>query len=348
MKVSDIVKIVNGEFIQNNSSGLEYEIVSINCLQEATEKEISFFYDTKYKEALGNTRSLYILTDNTKEYIQLCKSYNKNVIVVSNIRKSIIKVARLFYKEKKYDYEISSFAYISPSATIADRVYIAPYVYIGENTVIGEGSKILPFCFIGDECYIGKNCIIYPNVTIYSRVYIGNGVIINSGCVIGVDGFGFFRGEGNICEKFPHFGKVVIEDDVEIFANSCISRATFGTTVISRGTKIDSLVQIAHNVKIGDNTIIAAQTGISGHCNIGRNVTVAGQVGVIDHVKIGDNSIITAKSGIAKNIPPDSIYSGIHAIEQSIWKRLVVLLPKLPHLIQNLKTSSSRPGATDE
>ncbi len=334
MKLGEIVKIVNGRFINKNSAGLDYEITSINSLEEANENELSFFYDVRYKEHLKSTHSLNILIENKIEHLELCLQSDKNAIVVSDIKKSLVKIASIFYCKKKPKYQVSSFAYISDGVKLAEKVFIAPFVFLGENVEVDEGSVILPFSYIGDNCKIGRNCIIYSNVTLYSDVYVGNNVIINSGCVVGVDGFGFFKVEDKRNEKIPHFGRVVIEDDVEIFANTCIARATFGKTIISKGTKIDSLVQVAHNVKIGENTLIAAQTGIAGNCYIGKNVVLAGQVGIVDHIKVGDNAVITSKSGIAKNVPANSIYSGIPAIEHSLWKRLTVLLSKLPHILK--------------
>lgn len=334
MKLKEIVVLIKGRFIQNIPVDGEAEVTGINSLEEATENEISFFYDLRYSDKLKTSRSLNIVVPDDKTYLDLCFQSKKNVVVVENVKKSITKIAALFCTKTATEWSISSFANISANAQIDREVFIAPFVFIGNNVYIGKHTKIFPFTYIGDNCKIGNNCIIDPNVTIYSNVEIGNNVVIHSGCVIGVDGFGFFRDESGKNEKIPHLGKVIIEDDVEIFANCSIAKATFGKTIIKKGVKIDSLVHIAHNVKVMENTLIAAQTGISGNCVIGKNVILAGQVGVIDHITIGDNAIITAQSGIAKDVPADSIYSGAPAIPHSIWKRVSVLLPKLPELLK--------------
>lgn len=334
MKLKEIVSYLKGRFIQNSNIDDEIEIRGINSLEEATENEISFFYDPRYTDKLKDSHSVNIIVEDNKSYIDICSQYKKNVIIVENIKKSIRKVALLFCSKSLTEWSISSFASISAKSQIDREVFIAPFVFIGENVTIGKHTKIYPFTYIGNNCKIGNNCLIDPNVTIYSDVQIGNNVLIHSGCVIGVDGFGFYKDESGKNEKIPHLGKVVIEDDVEIFANCSIAKATFGTTTIKKGVKIDSLVHIAHNVKIMENTLIAAQTGIAGNCAIGKNVILAGQVGIIDHITVGDNAIVTAQSGVAKDIPANSTYSGSPAISHSVWKRISVLLPRLPELLR--------------
>ncbi len=342
MKLKEVIAVVKGRFIQNTNIDVELEIVGINSLEEATENEVSFFYDLRYSDKLANSRSPNIVIEDNKNFLDLCLHHKKNAILVDNVKKSVAKLAHIFSSRSITEWSISSFANISQNAQIDREVFIAPFVFVGNNVFIGKHTKIYPFTYIGDNCKIGNNCVIDSNVTIYDNVEIGNNVLIHSGTVIGVDGFSFYKDDSGRNEKIPHLGKVVIEDDVEIFSNCAIAKATFGRTVIKKGVKIDSLVHIAHNVKINENTLIAAQTGISGNCVIGKNVILAGQVGIIDHINIGDNAIITAQSGIAKDVPANSIYSGSPAIPHSIWKRINVLIPKLPQLmkINNQKQNS--------
>jgi UDP-3-O-[3-hydroxymyristoyl] glucosamine N-acyltransferase len=336
VKVRDIVLFLGGEFLQNNQYGLDYEISGVNSLEEAKIDEISFIYDLRYTRELKSSAAITVVTSKDENYIKVCKEASKNAIVVEDVKTCVVKLINLFHKPYEFGKGISQLAVVDKSAHIDETAYIAPFVVIESGVSVGQNSKILPFCFIGRNTKIGNNCVVYPHVTIYPDISIGDRVIIHSGCVIGVDGFGFFKDDkrGNV--KIPHIGRVVIEDDVEIFANVCIARGTFGSTYIKSGVKIDNFVHLAHNVSVGANTLIAAQTGISGNVRIGNNVILAGQVGVIDHLNIGDNAIVTAQSGVAKNIPSNSIYSGSPAIPHSIWKRLVVILERLPEVFKGL------------
>lgn len=232
-------------------------------------------------------------------------------------------------------------ACIHPGAVIGNDVSVGPYAVIGPDVRIGDGSVIGPCTVILAGCSIGGNCILYPNVTIMDRCTIGNRVIIHAGAVVGSDGFGFAPHDGAF-RKIPQIGSVVIGDDVEIGACTCIDRAAFGTTVIERGSKLDNLIQVAHNVRIGSNTVIAAQTGISGSTSIGSGVKLGGQAGLSGHLNIGDGASVGAQAGVTKDVPPGETVSGYPAKSHMKAMRLEAALRHLPELIQKVKDQEKR------
>lgn len=235
---------------------------------------------------------------------------------------------------------------VSPTAGVKGAE-ISAYVIVENNVSIGEGTIIYPFVYLGENVQIGRDCIIFPYVYVGSETIIGDKVTIYPGAVIGSDGFGFIR-EENGYKKIPQMGKVVIEDDCEIGANTCIDRSTIGETRVKKGTKLDNLIQIGHNVEIGENTVIAAQTGIAGSSRIGSWVMMGGQVGVADHLIIGDGAIITAKSGVTKSAPPGAVFSGQFARERSLFLKANSLFFRLPELYERLRKLEERVGKNDQ
>lgn len=231
------------------------------------------------------------------------------------------------------------------NVTLAKNVTIGAYSVIEDNVRIGAGTIIYAHCYIGRSVEIGENVLIYPNVSVREEVKIGNRVIIHSGCVVGSDGFGYERtGKGH--EKIPHIGNVILEDDVELGACVTVDRAKIAHTKIGRGTKIDNLVQIAHNVTIGENCIVASQCGISGSVKIGNNVAMGGQVGMVDHVEIGDNVMIAARAAIMKSVPANMIMWGIPARPLKKAKMIYALRDKLPEIYERLKALEKKIGKT--
>jgi UDP-3-O-[3-hydroxymyristoyl] glucosamine N-acyltransferase len=220
---------------------------------------------------------------------------------------------------------------------IGKDVTIYPFVYIGDDCVIGDGTTIYPHCFIGNSASIGAGSLIYPGVTIRERCIIGMRVIIHPGSVIGSDGFGFAK-DGTCYYKIPQVGIVQIDDDVEIGANNTIDRAAMGKTWIQRGVKTDNQVHIAHNVIVGEDTVVVAQVGISGSTRIGKRVTLAGQVGIVGHISIGDDAIVGAKTGVSGDVPPGQIVSGYPHMPHRDWLKASRTLPKLPEMRMTLKT----------
>ena len=259
------------------------------------------------------------------------------LIRVSSVRLAMARVLPLFDWHRRPSGRISRRASIGRNVEIGEGTEIMDFAYVGNNVRIGRNVLIYPHVYVGDNVEIGDDTILYPSVYVGERVSIGRGVIIHSGARIGADGFGYERSERG-WEKIPQIGRVVIEDDVEIGANSTIDRATIGETRIGRGTKIDNLVQIAHNVKVGENSMIVAQTGIAGSTRIGRWVILAGQVGVADHVHVPDGVIATAKTGLSGRLKPNTVYSsGLPQMERTTYLRVVAILRRLPELYGKIR-----------
>ncbi|MFO7985927.1 MAG: UDP-3-O-(3-hydroxymyristoyl)glucosamine N-acyltransferase [Desulfatiglandaceae bacterium] len=321
-----IAEMVGGDVIGDENT----VITGIAPLDTAAPSELSFFTDRRYQTALKACRAGALLT------FRKSREFDGPQVVVSDPRLAYAKVAGLFEVPLRRHPGVSDRAFVHHESGIGRDVSIYPGVYIEAGAEIGEGSTLFPGVFIGEGVKIGKRTLIYPNVAILRDCVVGNDVIIHPGTVIGSDGFGFV-GDGNQSVKVPQNGRVLIEDQVEIGANNCIDRATLGKTWIKRGTKTDNLVQIAHNVVIGEDTIIVAQVGISGSCTIGRGVIIGGQVGISDHMEVGDGAMIGSQSGIAKSIPAGEAVSGSPAISHRLWLKTSALTARLPQLYDRIK-----------
>lgn len=309
-------------------------IYRVSALDKAREGDLSFVDDEKRLPiAERSGASALILKEGWET--------EKNAIYVPNPRLALIKVLELFSPRKKPSPGVHPTAIIEQGVKLGEGVSVGAFCYIGANTELGNGTVIYPLCYIGENCKIGRNVLLYPRVTLYDNVEIGDNCIIHSGAVIGADGFGYVK-EGDKHLKIPHIGKVVVEEYVEIGANTTIDRATMGETRIGKGTKIDNLVQIAHNVEIGENSIIVAQVGISGSVKIGKNVTLAGQAGIADHIEIGDNATIAAQAGVIGDVPPNSVYSGYPARPHAQQMRVLALLQRLPDMFKTLEEVQKR------
>lgn len=331
MRLGEIAELINGEVIGDP----DIVITGISGIKEAQKGDITFVANPKYASLIKTTRASAIIT-----------SYNLNnsskpLIRTENPSLAFAKIVELAGPEKvKHPRDIHPTALIAEGVKLGNNVAIGPYVIIEEDVEIGEGSIIYAGSYVGYGARIGKNCLIYPNVSIRERVYIGNRVIIHSGTVIGSDGFGFATVKG-VQEKIPQIGTVVIEDDVEIGANVTIDRARFDKTLIGKGTKIDNLVQIAHNVIIGENSIIVAQTGISGSTTIGKGVILAGQSGIVGHISIGEGAIVAAQAGVTKSVPPNTKVSGYPARPHEVAKRVNACIQRLPLTYKKIKELES-------
>jgi UDP-3-O-[3-hydroxymyristoyl] glucosamine N-acyltransferase len=321
-----IAEIVGGEVLGDKG----FVITGINSLDDAEPSEISFLANRRYAAAIKKTRAGAILISRDDP------SFKGVKVLVSSPELSYAKVAAIFAPPLSRHPGVSKEAVIHENSLIGKDVSIYPLVYVGEGAEIGDETTIFPGVFIGERVKIGKRSLIYPNVTILRDCLIGNEVIIHSGTVIGDDGFGFVR-DGASSIKIPQTGIVQIDDNVEIGVNNCIDRAALGKTWIKRGVKTDNLVQIAHNVVIGEDSVIVAQAGISGSCHIGREVIIGGQVGIIDHIEIGDKAMIAAQSGIVKSIPPGEVVSGSPAISHRLNLKTSSLTTRLPEFNQRLR-----------
>lgn len=331
-KLKDIAKLIRGEVVGNG----EIVVSGICGIKEAKPGDITFVANSKYLSLLESTRASAIIT--SKEV----KRADRPIIRTENPSLAFAKLVALWVPAvEEHPQGISPKAVIGARVRLGADVAIQPFAVIEEDAQIGDRSVIYSGCHVGKRSRIGNDCLIYPNVSIRERVEIGHRVIIHSGTVIGSDGFGFATVQG-IHHKIPQIGTVLIEDDVEIGANVTIDRARFGTTVVGRGTKIDNLVQIAHNVQTGSHCILVAQSGISGSTKLGNNVVVAGQAGVVGHITIGDNVMVGAQAGVSKSVPPNTAVWGTPAKPLTKAKRVNASLQQLPQLYKAVQALQSK------
>jgi UDP-3-O-[3-hydroxymyristoyl] glucosamine N-acyltransferase len=331
LSVKEIADRVGGKVL-----GDDRVVVSgINSLAEACPGQISFFADPRFKELLKSTKASAILLSESNPLFKGAQ------IIVRNPALAYAKVAALFASPVSRLAGISKRAFIAETASLGENVCIYPLAYVGEKAVIGDHTVLFPGVFVGERARIGSNTVLYPNVTIMNDCVVGNEVIIHAGSVIGGDGFGFVR-DGAVNVKIPQMGIVQIDDQVEIGANNCIDRAALGKTWIKRGVKTDNLVQIAHNVVIGENTVLVAQAAIGGSASIGDQVVIGGQAAVRDHLRVEDRAMIGSQSGVAKSLGPGEIVSGSPAIPHRLWLRTSALIPQLPDVVARLRRLEKR------
>ena len=303
---------------------------AIAKIEEGHEGALSFLANPKYEHYIYSTKSSVVLVN--KSFVPTSK-VEATLIKVENAYNAFASLLQLVEQSKPRKKGIHPTAVIEPSAKIGEGAYIGAYAYIGENCILGDNCSVYPHVYIGDNSKVGNGCTLNPGVKIYHECVLGEGVTIHAGTVIGSDGFGFAPQSENEFMKIPQIGNVVIEDHVEIGANVTIDRATMGSTIIRRGVKLDNLIQIAHNVEIGENTVIAAQTGISGSTKVGKNCMFGGQVGLAGHIKIVDGTKIGAQSGIPGDVKKEnSILLGYPAIDHRDFLRCSVVFRKLPEL----------------
>lgn len=308
-------------------------------IEEAADGALSFVANPKYEEYLYDSKASIIIVNDA---LVLERPVDTTLIRVKDAYSSFALLLEKYneIKAKEGKSGIDNTAYVSPTATIGKDVYIGAMVYIGDHVQVADGARIYPGCYLGDEASVGAHTTLFAGVKVYDTCKIGANVIIHSGTVIGSDGFGFAPQKDGTYKKIPQIGNVVIEDNVEIGANTTIDRATMGSTYIRKGVKLDNLIQIAHNVDIGENTVIAAQTGVSGSTKIGRNCVIGGQVGIVGHIQIADYTSINAQSGLAKSVTtPKTALTGSPAYDyksalksQAIFRNLPELQQRLGHL----------------
>ncbi|MBN1522111.1 MAG: UDP-3-O-(3-hydroxymyristoyl)glucosamine N-acyltransferase [Candidatus Aureabacteria bacterium] len=322
------------QLLQGRIIGDEKVVISgVSGIKEAQAGDITFLANARYACLVSESRASAVIID--KEF-STKNIRGKSFIVVENPSLSFARLVELVAPvQVKFDPGISEKSHLGEGVKTGTDVHIAPFAVLDKNSFIGDRTVIGAGSYIGQETKIGKDCLIYPNVSIRERVVIGDRVIIHSGAVVGSDGFGFSTVKG-VHKKIPQIGTVIIEDDVEIGANVTIDRARFGKTIIHKGTKIDNLVQIAHNVEIGDNTIIVAQTGIAGSTVIGKNVILAGQSGVNGHISISDNAVIAARAGVIRDVKQGEVVSGYPALSHNKTKRIQIAMTRLPEMLKKL------------
>jgi len=328
---SQIALIINGKIEGDAGIG----VTSFGKIEEADHGQLSFLANSKYEEYLYTTKASIIIINDSFELKQPVKATLIRVPDAYTAFATLLAKYQEIMEQKLSGIQQPS--YIAGSASYGENVFIGAFSYIGENVKIGNNSKIFPNAYLGDDVIIGNNSIIHPGVKIYHHCKVGNYVTIHAGTVIGSDGFGFAPQADGSFRKVPQIGNVVIEDNVEIGANATIDRATIGSTLIKSGVKLDNLIQIAHNVEIGNSTVIAAQTGISGSTKIGNGVMIGGQVGIVGHIQIGDGAKINAQSGVSKSLEPGKAVTGSPAFDYTAALRSQAINRKLPDLEKRVK-----------
>ena len=329
--IKDIANILKGEVIGDDN----LKIKTVGTIQDAEDGAISFLSNPKYENFIYTTRASAIIT---KKGFSPKKPVNPTLILVEDPYLSFTILLEEYHKIISFQKAgVEEPSYMGKNSSTGQGIFRGAFSYIGQNVQIGDNVKIYPHAYIGDNSVIGNNTVIYAGVKIYANTKIGDYCVIHSGCVIGSDGFGFAPQHDGSYKTIPQLGNVVIEDHVDIGANTVIDCSTLNSTIIHEGAKLDNLIQIAHNVEIGKNTVIAAQSGISGSSKVGSNCVIAGQVGIVGHLEIGNNVKIGAQSGIAKSLKDDKTVSGAPAMDHKDNLKAIAVYRNLPELSQRIK-----------
>ncbi len=328
---SQIALIVGGKI----EGDPQVTVNSFGKIEEASAGQLSFLANPKYEDYVYSTAASVIIVNENFEAKQPVKA---TLIRVADAYTAFATLLSKYQEIRQQQMSgIQQPVYIAKTATHGDNVFIGAFTYLGEHVKIGNNSKLYPNVFVGDNVSIGNNCIIHPGVKIYHDCVIGNNVTIHAGTIVGSDGFGFAPQPDGSFKKVPQIGNVLIEDNVEIGSNSTIDRATIGSTVIKAGAKLDNLIQIAHNVEIGNSTVIAAQAGVSGSTKIGKGVMIGGQAGIVGHIQIGDGARINAQSGVSKTVDAGKAVTGSPAYDYTSALRSQAISRKLPELEKRIK-----------
>ena len=324
-----IAGILEGDVIGNPDA----EVSTLSKIEEGSNGSLTFLANPKYTPFIYTTKaSVTIVNKSFKPENHL----ETTLIKVEDAYLAFSKILEYYNSVKLNKVGIEHPSFISESSKLGDDVYIGAFSYIADNVVIGENVKIFPNAYIGDNVVLGDNTIVFAGAKIYSETIIGKNCIVNSGAIIGADGFGFAPNENGGYNKIPQTGNVIIEDYVDIGAATTIDRATIGSTIIRSGVKLDNQIQIAHNVEIGKNTVIAAQSGVAGSTKIGENCQIGGQVGIAGHITIGNNVKIQAQSGIARNIKDNEMLQGSPAITLTDYNKSYVHFKNLPKIVKDI------------
>lgn len=313
----------------------EVTVNNLSKIDDGKEGTLSFLANPQYTQHIYETPASIVIVG---EDFVAEKEIAATLIRVKDAYGAFAQLLEAYNGAQYQEQGIDDSAHIDRTAVLGEEVYIGPGVQVATGVHIGKGSKIYGNCVIGRNSKIGENCLLHSGVHIYRETVIGNSVTLHSGVILGADGFGFAP-KGSEYAKVPQIGNVIIEDGVEVGAATTIDRATLGSTIIRRGVKLDNLIQIGHNAEIGENTVIAAQSGVAGSTKVGANCMIGGQVGIIGHLKIGDRVKIAAKTGVANNIPDDGIFQGNPGFPVSDFKKSYVYFRKLPKIIQDLQKS---------
>lgn len=326
---SQIAGILEGDIVGNPN----VEVSKLAKIEEGTAGTLTFLANPKYTQFIYDTRASITIVNRDFEPEA---DITTTLIKVDDAYKAFSKLLEYYNQVKMNKSGIEQPTFISDSAKYGENIYLGAFSYLGDNVKVGDNVKIFPGCYIGDNVSIGDNVVLFSGAKIYSETVIGNHCVINSGAIIGADGFGFAPNENGEYNKVPQTGNVILEDYVDIGAATTIDRATLGSTIIRRGVKLDNQIQIAHNVEIGKNTVIAAQTGIAGSTKIGENCQIGGQVGIVGHISIGNNVKIQAQSGIIRNVKDDEVLQGSPALTYGDYNKSYVYFKNLPKIVKNI------------
>ncbi|MBU2972951.1 UDP-3-O-(3-hydroxymyristoyl)glucosamine N-acyltransferase [Zobellia sp. B3R18] len=324
-----IAGILEGE-LQGNPEVTVHKLAKI---EEGEEGALTFLANPKYTSHIYTTKASITIVN--KDFVPEHKLVT-NLIKVDDAYEAFSKILEFYNQVKNNKTGIEEPVFKSETLTYGSDFYLGAFSYIGNNVTIGDNVKIHPNVYIGDNVSIGNNVSIFAGAKIYSETVIGNNCVINSGVVIGADGFGFSPDKNGEYQKVPQTGNVILEDNVDVGAGTTIDRATLGSTILRRGVKLDNQIQIAHNVEIGEHTVIAAQTGIAGSTKIGRRCMIGGQVGIVGHITIGDNVKIQAQSGIGRNIKSNEVLQGSPALNYGDYNKSYVYFKNLPKILNRI------------
>ncbi|QHI35030.1 UDP-3-O-acylglucosamine N-acyltransferase [Kordia antarctica] len=326
---TQIAGILEGDIVGDPNT----EVSKLSKIEEGMEGSLTFLANPKYTQYIYSTRASITIVN--KDFIAE-DNIKTTLIKVEDAYESFSKILEYYDKVKLNKVGIEQPAFISESAKYGKELYFGAFSYMGDNVKMGDYVKVYPNAYIGDNVTIGNNVVIFAGAKIYSESVIGDNCVIHSGAIVGADGFGFAPDKNGEFHKIPQTGNVILEDDVDVGAGTTIDRATMGSTIIRKGVKLDNQIQIAHNVEIGKNTVIAAQTGIAGSAKIGENCMIGGQVGIVGHITIGNNVRIQAQSGISRNIKDGEIVQGSPAINYGDYNKSYVYFKNLPKLAKTI------------
>ncbi len=336
MKLEEIADLVGGTVRGDGA----LEIQGVAGIEDAREDDITFVTQKKYVDSLKRSKAAAVLVAREIDT-------GKAQVITANPTLAFARLLNTFHPPRPSRPGIDDRAVIGENVMLGQNVTLSPFVWVGNNVTIGDHTVLHPGVVVGDDSQIGHHTTLHPQVTLYPETVVGNHVILHAGVVVGADGFGYTPDEQGRHYKIPQVGRVILEDHVEVGANTCIDRATQGATRIGEGTKIDNLVQVAHNCTLGDHSILVAQVGLAGSCTLGHHVTLAGQVGLADHVTIGPQAILAAQSGTFRDIEEKGVYGGSPSVPLNTWKKYVTVLPKLPDLTRKVKDLEARLNAIE-
>jgi UDP-3-O-[3-hydroxymyristoyl] glucosamine N-acyltransferase len=330
--INQIAEILGGQVEGDGNK----KVHTIQPIESASEGAVTFLSNPKYEPHLYSTKAGAVII--SKE-LQLKRETVSTLVRVEDPYSSFTTLLEAYQRLTSVDKKgIEQPSYISDTSEVGEEIYIGAFAYIGDQTKIGNHTKIYPNAYVGDGVKVGKHCIIHPGAKLYAGTVLGDYCIVHAGTVIGSDGFGFAPQKDGSYKKIPQVGNVILEDHVEVGANTVIDSATFDSTVLKKGVKLDNLIQIAHNVEVDQNTVIAAQTGISGSTKIGKNCVIGGQVGMVGHIKIADGTQIGAQTGISKNSKPGEKLRGTPAMNTLDFNKSSIVYRKLPEMLKRIES----------